>query len=417
MRKLFFVCSLLLTGLTSYATGLDSVQYKINGRIQTDGAVFMGEDFQPLGNGVGFRRVRLEANGSINSRLSARIELDFASGEFELQDCFIAYDFPRKLRLQVGNMKESFSVATLTSSMNLWFLEKAMVVSALSPEVQSGIQASWNGKNLLAMGGVHFRTIAGKSEKESNDEKNKMGEDDGISYTARGVWMPLSANRDYGLHLGAAASYRTPKTSDGGDMPNSVRYRVTSVSTINKIKFIDSGVIEHVHHNWLFGAELLAFYDSFRFQGEYMMNQVHRTGDLSTERFNGYYAQAGYLFFNGRQTYNRSRGVFSNPSGLQKWGGLEVVARWERMDMNSHDVKGGLANALTLGLNYYMNRYFKAQLNYSHIDHDEYANANGEAAVGRGQDGQLVYNPAGIDKSQGSGNAYGVLSLRLQLQF
>ena len=65
-----------------------------NGRIQADGAVFFGEDYQPIGNGVGFRRVRLGATAAFGKRLSGKIEMDLTDGGFSLKDCFINMLFP-----------------------------------------------------------------------------------------------------------------------------------------------------------------------------------------------------------------------------------------------------------------------------------------------------------------------------------
>lgn len=53
-----------------------------NGRIQADGAMFFGEDYQPIGNGVGFRRVRLGATAAFGKRLSGKIEMDLTDGVF-----------------------------------------------------------------------------------------------------------------------------------------------------------------------------------------------------------------------------------------------------------------------------------------------------------------------------------------------
>lgn len=95
--------------------------------------------------------------------------------------------------------------------------------------------------------------------------------------------------------MGIAASYRTPKTTVGSLMPNTVRYSTRSLSYINKIKFLDTSPIASVSHDWLAGAELAGFYRGFRFQGEYIMNNTVRMEGLATEKFNGFYVQAAYL--------------------------------------------------------------------------------------------------------------------------
>lgn len=128
-----------------------------NGRIQADGAMFFGEDYQPIGNGVGFRRVRLGATAAFGKSLSGKIEMDLTDGGFSLKDCFIKYAFPNGLYFRVGNFKESFGMAAMTSSGDLWFMEKANVVSAFAPEYHIGVQGTWEHDQFLGVAGVHFK--------------------------------------------------------------------------------------------------------------------------------------------------------------------------------------------------------------------------------------------------------------------
>lgn len=375
----------------------DKFKITFNGRIQADGALFFGEDSQPLGDGVGFRRVRLGATASFGERLSGKIEMDLTDGEFSLKDCFIRYAFPNGVSFRVGNFKESFGMAAMTSSADLWFMEKANVISAFAPEYHIGVQGTYERGDFLAVAGVHFKRIDGSKETEYSESNNKAGQDEGISLTARAVWQPVWADKTKGFHVGMAASYRTPKTTAGALMPNTVRYNTRSLSYINKIKFLDTAPIADVSHDWLAGAELAGFYKGFRVQGEYIMNNTVRMEGLETEKFNGFYVQAAYLLFGGRQKFNTSRGAFSQPALGRKWGDIELAARFDRIDLNGTEVTGGSANGWTFGVNYYATRNLKMQLNYTYVNHDRYADALGTAGE--------------------EGNAYGILGARIQLNF
>ncbi len=281
-----------------------------------------------------------------------------------------------------------------------------------------GVQANWQRNQFLGTAGVHFKKINGSKEKDYSETNNKAGQDEGISYTGRAVWMVLSKTKESGFHLGGAASYRTPKTTTGSLMPNTVRYSTTSLSYINKIKFLDTAPIIKVNHDLLLGTELAAFYKAFRFQGEYILNKTYRNENLPTENFSGFYVQAAYLLFGGQQKYSTSHGAFSQPSAGRSWGDVEVAARFDRIDLNGTEVKGGSANGWTLGLNYYATRRFKVQLNYSYVDNDKYASAFGQAAVGYKENGEIAYSGNEVDTTRGKGgNAYGILGVRLQLSF
>lgn len=395
----------------------DDNNFKISfaGRIQADGMVFWGEDYQPIGDGVGFRRVRLASNVSFGKRITGRIELDLTDGAFSLKDCFVGYQFNNGLLLRAGNFKESFSMDAMTSSGDLLLMEKANMSSAFNPEFHMGVQASWQRNQFWGAAGVHFRAINGSKEKDYAESNNKDGVDEGVSYTARGVWMPQSENKERGLHLGLAASYRTPKTSAGTKSPNTARFSSNSLSRINKIKFLDTGPITSVSHDWLVGVEVAGFYKAFRIQGEFVMNNTNRMEGLATERFNGGYIQAGYLLFGGQQRYSASRAAFTQPSFGRGWGDVEVAARFDRIDLNGNIINGGLSNNWTLGATYYVTRNLKVQLNYSYVMHDKYANAYGSAAVGNNANGEIAYKPEDV-VGQG-GNEYSQLGVRVQLNF
>lgn len=429
--KLFPVLCLLVAGINTRAQNavvpelkkealtLQSSDHKfklsVHGRIQMDGALFHGEDYQPVGNGVSFRRVRLGTKFSFGEHLSGKIEVDFADSDVGLKDAYIQYKFFDGFSLKVGNFIEAYSMETTASSTNLMFLERANAVSAFAPGRHIGLQADYSRGNFLGIGGVHFRQVDGSKEKENSDDNNKAGYNEGFSVTGRAVWMPHSSEQHKGLHFGLAASYRTPTSDASADVPDAVDISSPSLSGINKIKFLDTGLITDVSHTWLVGAEFAAYYHGFRLQSEYMQNNTVRKEALPTEKFNGYYVQAGYLLFGGNQEYDTSEGIFSQPQTGRAWGDVELAARFDRLDLNGKTVKGGEANNYTVGINYYLNRNFKIQLNYSYLMHDKYANADGEAWIGKDKNGKVTSAP---DEVAGNGgNDFSMWSIRFQLRF
>ena len=141
-------------------------------------------------------------------------------------------------------------------------------------------------------------------------------------------------------------------------------------------------------------------------------------GNLPTEKFNGYYAEAACMLFGGQQKYAAGKGAFIQPSCGKEWGDLEVAARYDRLDMNGTNVKGGQSDAFTLGVNYYASKHLKFQLNYSYVNHDKYANAGETVGVGYDNEGQVTKVASKVDESYGKvGNDYSIVTLRAQLNF
>ena len=54
---------------------------------------------------------------------------------------------------------------------------------------------------------------------------------------------------------------------------------------------------------------------------------------------------------------------FSRAGGCGAW---ELATRWPQLDLNDENIRGGRLNNLTFGINWYLNRFTKFQLNYIH---------------------------------------------------
>ncbi len=417
-KKHFLFLACFVACISSLRADEPRPAFSFFGRLQLDGALYSGADYQPLGDGVGFRRARIGTDFVLTDQLSGRAEVDFTDGGFSVKDCYVRYTPMKAFSVRAGSMKENVTMEAMTSSVDLLFMEHPVVVSTFSPEFHLGVQGIWSQPRYRLEGGIFFKRINALKEKEYSESNSKAGIDEGVSYTVRGVWMPIAPDKSRGLHVGFSTSYRTPKTTTAANAPNVVRYSGYSLSYINKVKFLDTGLVPLVDRDWLVGAELAGFYRGFRFQSEYIQNQTKRADGLPTETFNGFYAQAAYLLFGGQQKYSTSRGAFSTPTQGRNWGDVEVALRYDKTDLNGELIQGGSMNGWSAGVNYYANRYLKLQLNYSYVDHDKYANAFGQAYVGYKSNGELANKAADVDESKGKGgNAYGILGLRVQVSF
>jgi len=394
-------------------------QYKLKffGRISADGGVFTGEDYQKIGNGTTISQLAFGGIFSFGERLEGKFEIDFSNGNVVLLDNFITYKFTKETGLRAGNIQEAFSMDLLNSFKDLSLMNRAQAVNAFAPGHHLGMQAVFENRQLLLTGGVHFQRSMMIGQKENSDSNYKKGQNEGYSYTARAVWMPQNNRKSKGLHLGIAASYRTPKTDVGKDAgPNTVRYSA-SESTINKIKFLDTGLIGDTDHSLLLGAELAGYCGPFKFQSEYIHNKIKRRNGAGNENFSGFYIQSSFLLLGGKQDYNNSRGAFNQPFVNRK-GDVEPAVRFDRIDMNGNTVKGGSSDQYTIGINYYINENLKLQCNYSYVTHDKYANADGTAAIGYKTNGDPAYTVEEADPKKGKpGNNYNAFNFRVQLRF
>lgn len=389
------------SGTSKWHLSYDSKYHvKFFGRISVDGGIFWGEENQKIANGTTISQLAFGGTFFFGERLSGKFEIDFSNGNLLLLDNFITYNFTKRFGLRAGNIQEAFSMDLLNSFKDLSMMNRAQVVNAFAPGHHLGLQGVYEDKQWLLTGGIHFQKSMVLGNKQNSDSNLRKGQNEGYSLTGRAVWMPQNSSKEKGLHIGVAASYATPKTDVGRDTPPKTVSFSQSESTINKIRFMDTGYITEVNNTMLIGAELAGYYGPWKFQAEYIQQDISRNNGLANESFSGFYLQSSCLLLGGKQDYNNSRGAFNQPL-VSKKGDVELALRFDRLDMNGKVIKGGASNQYTAGVNYYINENLKVQLNYYYITHDRFADANGEII------------PSGIS----SGNNYNSFNVRVQLRF
>ena len=92
----------------------------------------------------------------------------------------------------------------------------------------------------------------------------------------------------------------------------------------------------------------------------------------------GWYVQAGYMLFGGKQNYDAGGAKYTRVKRGQDWGDIELCARIDHINLNiASEYMGGSATGYTLGLNFYPSENVKFVINYQFNDQDIYANGKG----------------------------------------
>lgn len=400
--------------------------YKIwfDNRVQTDGAVFFGEPSwaDGISNDFSIRRARFAVKAQINKDWYGEVDMDMANGVFELKDAIIRYTGLENWQFQMGSFKEIFSLQRNNSSRYLQFIERPMVCSALAPSRHLGLNANYYNKGLFLNLGIMGQEIEGEETRSFVEESSKgKGPDNGLTYTFKAVYQPGWNKTDWGMHIGAAASYRNPKTSD--ETFGKMRYSTRNSTSINRKKYIDTGDFDFDHYI-RYTAELAGYWKGFRGEAVYMGNTTYLPNNAGTKMFSGWYVQGGYLLFGGQQRYDNAGAKFTRVKRGQKWGDVELCGRVEYIDLNAdkalaaddQKIMGGSAMAYAVGLNYYINDHVKVQLNWQYNDNDRFASGKGNKFFcGVDENGAATRNPyytrgkAGVD--------YHMVAMRFEIDF
>ncbi|MBR1678451.1 MAG: hypothetical protein IJ701_03240 [Bacteroidales bacterium] len=389
-------------------------------RVQADGAVFFGApDYaDPIGNGTSIRRARFAVKGQIDEKWYGEFDMDLANGLVELKDAIVRYTGIPNLDLQVGNFKENFSIQRNTTSRYLQFMERPMVCSALTPSRHLGVNAKYAKDWLWFSAGAFTQEVAGAEEWTNVADNNKdFGRNSGYSLTTKLVVRPLYKLDNASLHIGAAYSYRKSLVSEATGEWGTYRASARNSTSINRKKYLDTNNLPGLDHHNLWTVELTGHWGGLRYEAAYLADNV-LFKDTPALNFNGWYAQAGYLLFGGKQRYDANGAKYTKVERGREWGDIELCGRYEFCNLNSGTVYGGCAEAYTLGLNFWVNNNVKMQLNYQYNNNDRYANGKDKLNVGKDTAGNPVKDYTKVATPAGkAGVDYHMVAVRFEIDF
>ena len=408
-------------------------------RVQGDAAVFFGYDknLTQIGNGMLMRRTRFAVKAQLDKNWYGELDTDWTSGTPEIKDAYLGFTGVKNLEIKMGNFKENFSIQRNTTSRYLQFMERPMV-TYLAPSRHMGINFKYSLPHIWASAGVFGPALEDAETMTAFQDGNKdYGLNCGLSYTGKLVYRPIN-NKTTSLHIGAAASYRNPKTSST-DGYNAVRYSTRNTTGVNRKKYMDTDAIQYLDHEFAYTFELAGHHKGLRWEGAYIARKPFvdeakweaKVGENPNfQQAWGWYVQAGYLLFGGSQNYDAGGAKYTRTNNGKNWGDIELCARVEYADFNiSKYVMGGSAYAYSLGLNFHVTRNVKFVVNYQFTDQDIYANgkgaqdgtdktAKGPYRTGYDASGNVTYYPGDIAAdSKSRGIDYHMIACRFQVAF
>ena len=105
----------------------------------------------------------------------------------------------------------------------------------------------------------------------------------------------------------------------------------------------------------------------FRFRAEGLLSRVDRAasagGDLA---FDGYYAFVSWFLTGESRPYKGA--TFGRVTPKNKRGAWEIAARYQAIDLTDGNITGGEQETITLGVNFYVNKYLRFMFNYSSVE-------------------------------------------------
>lgn len=394
------------------ADGLNCVAF--TGRIHFDGG---GYDYHPntaatvpqrLDNGVNVRRARIGVVGKFMGDWNFGLIYDFggSSDGFAstagvggaavgflpggalsgIENAYLSYTgfkpFGGNLAIEGGIMDLPYVLDEATSSNDIMFMERAssgvMAVNLAAGDFRSTVGTRWYNDRFWA-GAYATGPTTGAIHSASSINPNGTTEQFGA--VARAAAQVISTN-DYTLHIGGDAQWliRPPHNLVTGAQTITLSDRPEL--RIDPTTLISTGAMAGTSGAQVYSAEAAATIGSLYLQGEYFWYNVERKAipGLPDVKFQGGYAQAGYILTGETRKYNPASASYggvnpAHPFSLDGggWGAWEIAGRYSTMDLNdqlatANGVAGGRQNVYTLALNWYVNRNVRFMFDYLHGD-------------------------------------------------
>lgn len=386
----------------------------ITGRMHFDGG---GYDYHPntaatipqrLDNGVNARRARIGVIGKFMNDWNFGLIYDFGgtSDGFAstasvggaavgflpggalsgLENAYLSYTglkpFGGNLAIEGGVMDVPYTLDEATSSNDILFMERSsaqvIAVNMAAGDFRSTLGTRWYNDTFWA-GAYVTGPTTGAIHSASSINPPGTTEQYGVAARAAGQ---IVSGKDYSLHLGADAQFLIQPPHNLIANTQTLTFSDRPELRIDPTTLISTGAMAGVSGAQIYSVEAAGTYGPLIVQGEYFWYNVDRNAlpGLSSVKFQGGYAQAGYVLTGETHRYNPASGSYSgvvpaNPFSMNGggWGAWEVAGRVSTMDLNdqlatANGVAGGRQTVYTLALNWYVNGNVRFMFDYLHGD-------------------------------------------------
>jgi phosphate-selective porin OprO and OprP len=361
---------------------------RLRGTLFADNRVFGGDSVPETADTFLLRSVRPTFEGTFGNIYDFRITPEFGSGRSIVVDAYAAARFNPGFVVTVGKFKPSVGLERLQSEPDLRFMERGLP-TLLVPNRDLGLQLSGE----FAGGAFAYQVgyFNGTTDGQSSDNlaTPDVESDTGGDYAARVFLQPFVNSENFnlrGLGFGVGATYQDlPGTaanpylsayrSQGQQGVFSYRANTATGATPNNASFADGERLR-------LAPQLYYYRGSFGFLGEYTQVEqdvsrtvaaVTRSDSLTHSAWQG---QFSWFVTGEEESYRGFTPGSTWQPGKTGWGALELVARYQELDIDDDAFAGGdtsFANPLTaitketsygVGVNWYPWNTVKLSINY-----------------------------------------------------
>ena len=350
MPRLRFAVLALAVALTATAQAADTLKVKFRSRALLDATAsgygkddvqgyYRLEDFR-VGFKAGYGKLELKA------------DIGLGGGKVAVKDLQLNDNFKQGV-VSIGNGYEPFSMDMLISTADLRFHQSASSVLAFTDGRKLGVTCHCYNDHWYLATGVY-----------TNNDINKLGDDkrNSLVSTSRAVWRKRNKPCGSLFHVGGALSLRTKDVNKKLPTGSVVSAGVTSMFPEELL----GAEIEGMGSQLKALAEVLYTSRKVLLQGEYFYDRINRTDGRQAYNAHGGYLQGSCLIVGEGFDYDAMYGIPGRPLSDRA---VELTVRFNYTDLNDgkSGICGGEEKDLSLGVNFYLNKYVGLKFNASYV--------------------------------------------------
>lgn len=345
--KLFIITSAMIMSVPALSS--DTLKIKFRSRALMDATIsgygqddtqgyFRLEDFR-----VGFK--------GTYGKYEIKADIGLGGGKVAVKDLLLNYHFKNGV-LSLGNAYEPFSLDMLISTADLRFNQSAASVLAFTNSRKLGLTYHFHNKNWYIATGLY-----------TNNDINQLGDSkkNSLVSTSRAVWRKQNGRHSRLWHIGGAFSYRTKEVNK--------ERSAGEISSAGVTSMFPESLLEANIDNM--GSELKGLFEILYtsrktlLQGEYFVERINRSNSSNAYHAHGGYVQGSWLIKGTGFEYDAMYGIPGRPASDKA---IELVMRFNHTDLNDSksNIYGGEEKDLSLGANFYLNRYIGIKVNVSY---------------------------------------------------
>lgn len=361
------------TSGTGYRWHKGRYEIRLGGFLQVDSRTYF-DDSADLGkDNFLLRRIQPSLEFKFGKTYQVYIMPNFVSAPGIL-DVYLEGNFLKPFNIRLGKFKPAFGLERLQSATALAFNERAFPTN-LAPNRAIGAQVF--GELLWDTTEYQIGLYSGAVDNSSGLRDSTINSNNsGIDFVARIFSHPLKhSNPEFlqGLGLGVAYSYGTQQ---GNAQPGDNNLPIFISPGQQIIASYAPGAFANGNRERI-GPQVYYQYGPFGAMGEYTISQQNIKMGAMTDKVthDAFQVQLSWVVFNGNASFRRIKP--NNPvtlDNISAAGAIQLVTRYSELNLDSGAFTSGLfdsrhaarkAQDFGVGINWYLNRNIKLQLDYN----------------------------------------------------